>query len=171
MTKKIILLACVMVILVSCSKANKISNNLPSYTKLSEIPDDYTLDDAKADGCVVFEDLKILSGEENWKEFLRLAKGGQSAKIRFVKLFSIDDSNLSIIDLSYDGTIYTLQEKDEETKQYKFLKHYTSDDNSLDYYILVNDEKVTFDELEKSLVSSKSDAYIDQYRIYINKLQ
>lgn len=58
-----------MVILVSCSKANKISNNLPSYTNLSEILDDYTLDDAKADGCVVFEDLKILSGEKNGKNF------------------------------------------------------------------------------------------------------
>lgn len=102
---------------------------------------------------------------------MRLTKGAQSASIRFVKHFSIDDSTLSIIDLSFDGTIYTLQEKDEETKQYKFLKHYTNEDNLLDYYILVNDEKVTFDELEKSLVSSKSDAYKDQYRIYINKFQ
>lgn len=63
MKRNIIILACSMLILVSCSRANNAQDSLPNYTNFNELPAGYTLGDAKTDGCVVFEDSFLTSGE------------------------------------------------------------------------------------------------------------
>lgn len=177
MYKKILmLLICAMIILTSCSRNNDIQEGLPNFTDINDLPTSYTLEDAKLDGCVVFEDLTLRSGESNWNEFIDLSQSDQEATIRIVFYYS-DDSVFYIKDLSFDGSYYYVSEKDVETKQYKYLNHYSiKPDNdasykTFDYYILVNEKDISFDSLEKSMASSKSGDYIDQYRIFINLIQ
>ena len=165
-----------MIILTSCSKNNNIQEVLPNFTDIDDLQTSYTLEDAKLDGCVVFEDLALISGESNWNEFLDLSQSDKEATIRIVSSYS-DDSAFYISDLSFDGSYYYVSKKDVETKQYKYLNHYSIklDNNAsykiCDYYILVNEKDVSFDSLEKSMASSNSDDYIDQYRIFINLIQ
>lgn len=172
----LLLLICSLIMLTSCSQNTNIKKTLPDFEDINDLPTSYTLEDAKLDGCVVFEDLTLISGEANWKEFLDLSQSDKEATIRIVTYYS-DESTLYIRDLSFDGSYYYVTEKYEESKQYRFLNHYTikADNNAsyktFDYYILVNEKDVSFDSLERSMTSSKSDAYIDQYRIYINQIQ
>lgn len=172
----LLLLICSMIILTSCSHNNNIKKSLPDFMDMDDLPTSYTLEDAKLDGCVVFEDLTLISGEANWNEFLDLSQSGKEAMIRIVSYYS-EEEVIYISDLSFDGSFYCVSEKDVEAKQYKFLNHYAIqvDNNSgyktLDYYILVDEQDVSFDSLEKSIASSKSDDYIDQYRIFINQIQ
>ena len=172
----LLILICSMLIVTSCSKNGDIQEGLPDFTDINDLPTSYTLEDAKLDGCVVFEDLILMSGESNWNKFFDLSQSDQEATIRIVSYYS-DDSLFYIKDLSFDGSYYYVSEKDVETKQYKYLNHYSirPDNNAsykiFDYYILVNEQDVSFDSLEKSMVSSKSGDYIDQYRIFINLIQ
>lgn len=107
-----------------------------------------------------------------------MTQSGQTATIRFAKYRTKgEDSTLNFIDLSFDGTTYSVTRKDEENKQYQYLNHYTieagsdADFSTLDVYILVNEKDVTYDELEKSMASSNSNDYIDNYFIYVNILK
>lgn len=170
------LAALIMLFFVSCSRVNKEQENLPNYINFKDLPANYTLSDAKTDECVVFEDLSLTSGEAVWNKFLKMTQNGQGATIRFAEYYTEGEvSNLFLIDLSYDGSTYSVADKDEANKQYKYLNHYTdlartnTDNLTFDYYILVNEKDVTFDELEKSLFSSNSKDFIEQYRIYVNK--
>ena len=52
-------LVCLVFFLVSCSEINGVRDSLPKYINFNELPENYTLEDAKTDGCVVFEDLSL----------------------------------------------------------------------------------------------------------------
>lgn len=172
-------LTCSMVLLVFCSKVKSRQYGLPNYTSFSKLPANYTLKNAKTDGCVVFENLFLTSGEDKWSKFLKISQSGQAANVRIAKYYSKGEksSSLDLIDLSYDGSIYSINEKDGAYKQYKYLNHYTkkvgrdADFSILDCYILVNKKDVSYDELEKSLTSSNFNDLIDHYRIYQNHIK
>ena len=45
----------------------------PRQTPLSKLPSDYSLEQAKADGCVVYEDLDVTQGQEQFAGFAERA--------------------------------------------------------------------------------------------------
>ena len=49
---------------------------------LQELPEKYTLEEAKNDGCVVYEELDITSGQEIWEEFLSSVEDKKSCTVR-----------------------------------------------------------------------------------------
>jgi hypothetical protein len=91
--------------------------------KLQDLPQNYTLASAKADGCVVYEDLDITSGQESWDAFLASAQAEKSCAVR---LYFYDTLNpdlyteehyhellkeypkIHVWDLSYHKGIYRL---------------------------------------------------------------
>lgn len=171
-----VLLMCSMLILVSCSKTNNSNDSLPEYLNFNELPLNYTLENAKADGCVVFKDLSLISGQTEWSKFRKLVKGKKAATVRIAEYYSKENPSLVLIDLSFDGSAYLVTEEDGVKKQYNYLNHYKVDAgkdasySTLDCYILVNQKDVSFDELERSRISSNSNDYIDQYRIFVNQI-
>ena len=171
--------------------------NLPSYIPYSALNEDYGLEEAKKDGCVVFEDSHLTSGQEQWLKFVDMTKDGKSASIRMAHYYSLEAQKghvsdelyeemkdeypcLYFTDLIFDGakfTTYSVEDGKEYIKEYAYLNHYTGDAikgaaySRYDSYILVNDKNVTYDELERALFSSNSKDGIDQKRIYVNLIK
>ena len=49
---------------------------------LQKLPEQYTLEEAKNDGCVVYEDLDITFGQEIWDAFLTSVEEKKSCAVR-----------------------------------------------------------------------------------------
>jgi len=64
--KSLILILALFFMLPSCT-----SVDLGDYMPYEDIPDDYGLEDAKNDGCLVFENSSVTSGQTAWESFLR----------------------------------------------------------------------------------------------------
>ena len=95
-----------------------------SMTPLAELPSDYSLEQAKADGCVVHEDGDVSAGQEVWEEFVSAAAAGKSAAVRLYDYYTLDPESCApeyyeaekynyplvfVNDLSFDGEKYTLR--------------------------------------------------------------
>jgi len=181
-TAFLILIIC---ILTACENTSGI---LP-YDQLSK---DYTLEDAKDDGCVVYEDLDITSGKAVWDKFIEDTENGKNSTVRIAFYYTLGDPShyskeyyeeikddypiLYIMDLSYDGEKFTLlrtEEGKDYTDEYRYLVKYTGKPRSdsaaysgYTYYVLVNDNTLTWEEIENGMVSSQSGAWIDHYLVY-----
>ena len=54
------------------------------YQGFDHVPEDYTAEQAKRDGCVVYRDTKLVDGGEYWEQFLRSAESKEPAKVRIM---------------------------------------------------------------------------------------
>ncbi len=103
-------------LLTSCSEV-KLS---PS---LNDLPTDYTLEAAKTDGCIVYEDLDITAGQENWDAFLASVEAKKSCIVRLYFYHTLNPSyyteeryeelakdypKVDVYDLSYHRKKFTL---------------------------------------------------------------
>lgn len=95
----------------------------PEMLPLEELPEDYSLEQAKADGCLVTEDGTVTSGRESWENFLKAAGAGKNASVRLCSYYTLDDPSrydpdyyesikddypmMFLKDLSYDGERFT----------------------------------------------------------------
>ena len=90
---------------------------------LEELPADYSLEQAKEDGCLVTEDGTVTSGREAWEDFLNTTGAGKAASVRVCHYYTLGDPSrydpdyyesikddyplMFLKDLSYDGERYT----------------------------------------------------------------
>lgn len=96
---------------------------------LEEAASSYTLEQARKDGCVVIEDLRVTSGQEEWARFLQAIDAGEPASVRLVNTYTHEDKpmNLYVFDLSFDGKDYTYRyfsEGDEHKNTYPYLMRF-----------------------------------------------
>lgn len=146
---------------------------VPDYVPLSEIPDNYTFEDAKKDGCVAFEGTSLVSGGDVWNGFLYAIRDGKAETVRIAKYYP-DDNSMYLSDLTYNGVSYMITTDEGSVSEYKYLNHYIEDVttnsaySAAEYYILTNDKYVTYKQLELSLVSSSSLNWIEHHRVYTN---
>ena len=117
MMKKILLtLVFCVLLLTSCSEVKL-------EPSLSELPSDYTLESAKTDGCIVFENLDITSGQEHWNDFLTSVDAKKSCTVRLYFYSTLDPSlyteehyeelskdypKIEVFDLSYHRKKFTV---------------------------------------------------------------
>ena len=155
------------------------------------MPADYDLENAKSDGCVVFEDLHLTSGDEVWQQFLKKTEKGERAKVRLANYYTLDAQNMSeeyyaevkdeypvlyIQDLSFDGENYHLYYTEGEQiykYEYPYLVKYTGKPNSStavyrEYvrYYLVKDKSITYEQIQISLLTSYTGNQIDCAAVY-----
>lgn len=126
-----------------CLSACKVLPDLQEYIDLSHIDDAYTPDDAKRDGCVVFENAQLTSGAEEWDIFLKNTLLETPAMVRLIRYQ--DGELMSAVDLQYSGVHYLASQMDgSETVAFEILKHYTvnHEEQVIDAYVLLNDEDV-----------------------------
>ena len=152
---------------------------------------DEGLELAKKGGAVVFEDGCITSGQDVWDAFYADAQDKKPAKVLCADYYTLDQQNMSpklyeeekdqypqfyFMLLEFDGNEYTLTtrkstDKDPETKDtFKYLMHYTGTRPAakFEYYVLVDDPTVTWDDIEYGMFSSQSDAMIRHRTVYSN---
>ena len=179
------LCAAMMVLLNGC--AGKTREQVP----LPEIPESYSLEDAKKDGCVVHENGDISSGEKAWDSFVEQSSDGKPSSVRIGYYYTLDDSAkytaedyerlkkeypvLLLKDLEFDGEQYTLlsyEDGSEQKREYSYLKKFEGDAgadavyDSYIQYVLTDEKDATWEQLMKSLYSSKISDFIDFQIVY-----
>lgn len=159
---------------------------------LEELPADYSLEQAREDGCVVHEDGDIASGQEAWEDFLKASSAGKAAAVRLVSYYTLDDPSrydpdyyesikddyplLYVSDLTFDGKVYTvssLEDGERLERTFSCLKYFEAEAetpgavyDSYIRYVLVNDDAVTWEQLMHGVHSSRFGDYIPFCSVY-----
>lgn len=175
----IFLLTVFMLMMAGCSQSSDI---IP----LEELPADYSLEQAKADGCVTHENGDVTQGREVFESFYNTAKSGKADAVRLAFYYTLDDPSrydsdyyesikddypvLFVQDLTFDGKEYTIrwyEDGEEIVKTYSFLMKYEGQAESPEAlytsyvrYVLTDDDTVTWQELMYGMISSQFGDYI-----------
>ena len=170
-----------LLVVTACENTSGIVNN---YIPYAEIPEGYSLENAKNDNLVVFEDGDITSGQEVWDKFLEITEQGKSYAVRLAFYYTLDGQGITsaheqyeeikndypilfIQDLSFNRKIYTLYYVEDEKEyrfKYKYLKRFF--EATTIRYVLVNDKEVTWEQIGSSMLSSRFGAWIDHKTVY-----
>ena len=159
-----------------------------SPSKRSE-PD--ALNEALESGYVVHMDGDVTSGQEIWESFVKDTSQGKTASVQVAEYYTLDKESCSeeyyaayqedypilfLFDLTFDGSTYTLKWKEgdkEYIRQFQYLMHYTGEAptwhatyDTYSRYVLTNDNKVTWEELQKGMFSSQLGDYIEYHTVY-----
>lgn len=188
--KKLFISILCLFLLTSCDKT---IDSVHDYIPYANIPENYSLEDAKNDGLVVYEDFDITAGQSIWDSFIKKTKNGEPCTVRLMFYYTLDGQGITpaheqyeeikdnypvfyIQDLIFDGKVYTLysvEEDEEYTFKYKYLKWFREEpvSDGATYsehirYVLVNDDTVTWDQIWKGMISSQSGAWIDHKTVY-----
>jgi len=173
--------------LTSCNKnINNPAGLIPDEKKLQ----DYSLEQVKDEGFVVFENSSITSGQFVWNEFVENTVKGIACNVGLAFYYTLDGQNISpeyyeeikddypclfLQDLNFDGEIYTLfsrEEGEEYIYKYKYLKRFEEKGSQTAAfswcvrYVLVNDDNVTLGQITRGELSSQSGAWIDHKVVY-----
>lgn len=164
-----------------------LTNPKQEAPNLGSIPENYTLQQAKQDGCVVMENDDVTSGQEVWYNFYHQTQKGISASVRYITYFDRENPSslespktnyphMYVHDLIFDGKTYTVrwfEDGKEIVRHYRYLMLYTgaADTPSAVFrsyarYVLTNDNTVTWEDIFAGLVSSQAVAYIDHLSVY-----
>ena len=183
-------LATLFVLLVTgCHKATTPDEE---WVDLKDVADNYSLEDARLDGYVIIEDLSVTYGEDIWHDFVDLSTENTPCKVRVVHYYTLDDASrydptyyesikddypmMYIFELDYDGDIFSVSHYEEDRliqSEYKYLMRYEGEPNTLHAtftsyvrYVLVNDDKVTWEDIFHGMLSSQSGTNIPHSSIY-----
>lgn len=146
---------------------------------------------AKEEGCVVMEDGDVTHGQQIWLDFVKTTEEGNSASVQVAHYYTLNPERCSqqyyeaykedypvlyVHKLDYDGNSYTVSWNEgdiEHIRSYQYLMHYTGDAptfsatfDSYSRYVLVDDNTVTWEDLEWGVMSSQSGDYIDFCAVY-----
>jgi len=178
--KKLLIIVTCLLLLSSCGTSIE-------RVPYDEIPQGSSLEDAKNDGLVVYEDYDITAGQAVWDEFVAEAESGNPCEIRLMFYYTLEGQGITpkheqyeeikddypgfyIQDLSFDGSIYKMywvEEEQEYTREYKYLKRF--EDSVGIRYILVNDKDATWEQIVKGALSSQIGDGIAFNTVYSNK--
>ena len=161
-----------------------------SPAKRSE-PD--ALEKAIEAGYVVHMDGHVINGQENWEAFLDKVEEGKAASVRLAVYYTLDREHCSeeyyeanqedypilyLQDLYFDGESYSLEWKEgnkEYVRNYRYLMHYTGElptanatYDTYSRYVLVNDQKVTWEDIQRGMFSSQLGDYIAHDTVYLD---
>lgn len=158
---------------------------------LEELPEDYSLEQAKEDGCITHEDGDVTQGKERFEEFYGTTNSGKADRVRIADYYSPDDPSgcdpesydalkagyprLYVQDLSFDGEQYTIrwyEDGEEIVRNYSCLMKYEGPADgpyatykSYTRYVLTNDDEVTWQDLVRGMVSSQLGDYIEHMSV------
>lgn len=153
----------------------------PDYKlKLEDLKENYSAEQATADGYVVIDNSTLLAGEKIWVDFVNSTAQGRQAHVRIYQSYSKQDNSYRVKDLRYDGEKYLLSYYDRtgDTKEeflfqgeYKYLNrsiYSWSKVNPIpaEYYLLSDSEDATAEGYLNSLISSIYKPYNNCNMIY-----
>jgi hypothetical protein len=148
--------------------------------------------DTRLDGCVLYEDFDISEGQDMWDDFVSKSSSGEPCTVRLAFYHSPPDKAryapdaytealnnyqpYRFAEVSFDGISYWYTATDvgePARREYSYLIKYAGTPRSktvvyaaYELYVLVNDNTLTWEQLEASQLSSQSGAYIDHETVY-----
>ena len=174
-----------------CVRLRGGSAGAPALIPLDELPADYSLEQAKADGCLITENGEVTSGQEAWEQFLQATAAGKKAALRMGDYYTLDESRCTpeyyaaakgdypmffLSDLSYDGGQYTVTSYEDGKKRedaYAYLRRFEgpAESPNASYqsyirYIVTNHDTASWEEILFSSASSQLGAYIPYVSVY-----
>ena len=109
------------------------------------------------DGCFTQSDGRAMSNKQFFKEFADITQGDTPSFIRIVNSYYGKKDHYTVHDLEFDGSQYTISWMEDgirQSKQYRYLKHFTGDKEDgysvgydydvFEHLVLVNDDTVTW---------------------------
>lgn len=120
---------------------------------LEKIPDTYSLEQVKEDGCVTHENGDVTQGKEKLEAFFDNTLAGKTDEIRLAFYYTLKESNHR--GLKDDEQV----EKPNGSVQTEVI------------YVLTHDDSVTWQEILRGIVSSKYGDFIDHLTICIEVYQ
>ena len=158
---------------------------------------DEALEASKKGSVVVIEGMKCTAGDEIWDKFYQTVSHGKAASVLCAHYYVLDKERVTeelyeaekdmypmlfFDKLEYDGDMFTVTTRKSTEKEidyeesFKYLMHYTGDApvqanfSSYDYYVLVDDQTVTWDEIVAGMISSSSQfgAWVKHHSVYQN---
>jgi hypothetical protein len=165
----IFIVACFVGLVTACSEKSKtITFSLDAnglYTGFSNLPEKYTIEDAKKDGHFVKQDSVVIANNGVWANFVETATKGNNTGVRMVNFFTEDTEDTTIpyfLDLFFNDGFYYLFDSSSDKQnlqpfsyllrlegQFGHLKKDTS------VVVLTNDNALTFNVVMKAFVSSQ----------------
>ena len=158
-------------------------------------PADEALELAKKSDVAVFENLQCISGQEVWDAFYQTVSDGIPSAVLCANYYTLDGQNMSaelyeqekdnypvlyFTLLEYDGKEFSIKVRDSSTEKldqeetFKYLKHFTGDAprtgnyRNYDSYILVDEDDVTWEKIERGLYSSQYGDWVRHHTVYSN---
>lgn len=167
----ILVFVCIAVLIISCNKTKNIDNSLNisldkngNYAGFSDLPLNYTLEDAKDDGYFVTQNLEVIANKNVWDNFVATALRRENTGIRWIKFYTESTDNPYFLDLFYeDGYYYSFDSSANNQGKQPYLNLLTLEGkfgNPLKdsgVIVLTNDETLTFDKVMRVMLSSNTD--------------
>ena len=142
---------------------------------LDELPNNYSLAQAKKDGCAVFEDGRMVSGQGMWDSFVEASSHGKAAEVRLCR-YESRENGIYFHDLSYDGEAYTVRAYEngrDLVETYPYMMYYAgraeaanAQYSSYVRYVMTKDNSVTWEEIEAGRMSSQPEKDIAHHVVY-----
>ena len=148
------------------------------YRGFSDLPDEYTAEDAERDGCYVIvsaldpnnieNDLGLVAGAEVWEKFYENSQNGEDSYMRVAHYV---DGKPYYTDLYYVDGEYLMFDLNDELglRAYapqKYLRELKEEINGREarMYVLTNETEITYMDVERVFVSSS--VYIDHKQFF-----
>lgn len=142
------------------------------YTGFSNLPNNYTVEDAEKDGYLVKQDLEVIANNEVWDNFVETARLGMNIGFRMVSFYTEDTNSPYFRDIFFnDGFYYLFDSSSDSQENQPFLYLLALEGRfgrpllNCEVVILTNDKALTFDVVIKSMYSSSMD-YIQSVSPY-----
>ena len=163
------------------------SDRMPGLWYFEAMSAEDALKEARNANVPVIENLQCTSGYETWRTFSTRVSRGEDASVIVVHYYTLDEDSvdpklyeeekdlypqLFVSVIQYDGSEFTVttrlssEEKAESRETFGYLAHYTGKMpagalySEYDYYVLVDDDSVTWEDIEHGITSSLSGDWI-----------
>lgn len=181
----ILVFLCIVLLIFGCNKIKNSYNLLNfsfdksgNYTGFSDLPLNYTVEDAKADGYFATQDLEVVANKNIWDSFVETSFCKENASIRIVKFHTESADSPYFLDLFYrDGYYYLFDSSAENQEKHPYLYLMTLEgrfgnplrDSGI--VLLSDDNTLTFDKVMRSMLSSNMNykKSISPYRLIMFK--
>ena len=121
---------------------------------LDQLPERYSAEQAMLDGCFVSADGVARENKELFHDFAVCSQNGMPGVIRLVNWNYGEDSQCSVMDLRFDGAVYTLTSRS-NTYTFRYLNQYTgekawenAEHDGFEYYFLMNEPNVSWEDIQ-----------------------
>lgn len=167
----ILVLLCIVILILGCNKIKNSDNLLNfsldrsgNYTGFSDLPSNYTIEDAKADGYFVIQDLEVVADKNIWDSFVETSFRKENVSIRIVKFYTESADSPYFLDLFYrDGYYYLFDSSAENQEKHPYLYllilegQFGNPLRNSGVILLTDDNTLTFDKVMHSMLSSNMD--------------
>ncbi len=174
--KKILVLPVVLlciVLLPGCGSRSNGTNSGPvfsfdgrnNYAGFAGLSSSYSEEAAKKDGCAVRRDGKFTANKTAWTDFVKTASEGKNAAVRLADFYAEKGKGPYFLDVFYrDGSYYLFDSSSEDLGKHPF-RHLLiltgkagNPPRDGGAVVLTDDTGLTFDEVQKSYLSSDTRA-------------